>query len=47
VLQELWRHRARDLERDRGLPIAGGYGAWRSTSRLAEEIISRRPPVQR
>ena len=30
-----------------GLPIAGGYGAWRSTSRLAEEVIYRRPPRQR
>jgi len=30
-----------------GLPIAGGYGAWRSTSHLAEEVIYRRPPGQR
>jgi hypothetical protein len=30
-----------------GLPIAGGYGAWRSTSRLAEEVIYRRQPGQR
>ena len=30
-----------------GLPIVGGYGAWRSTSRLAEEVIYRRPPRQR
>jgi hypothetical protein len=30
-----------------GLPIAGGYGAWRSTSHLAEEVIYRRPSGQR
>ena len=26
-----------------GMPIAAGYGAWRSTSRMAEEVIYRRP----
>jgi hypothetical protein len=30
-----------------GLPILGGYGAWRSTSHLAEEVIYRRAPAQR
>jgi hypothetical protein len=29
-----------------GLPILGGYGAWRSTSHLAEEVIYRRAPGQ-
>jgi hypothetical protein len=27
-----------------GVPIVAGYGAWRSTSRLTEEVIYRRPP---
>jgi hypothetical protein len=26
-----------------GVPIAGGYGAWRSSSRLTEEVVYRRP----
>ncbi len=26
-----------------GLPIAAGYGAWRGTSRVAEEVVYRRP----
>jgi hypothetical protein len=26
-----------------GVPILGGYGAWRGTSRVTEEIIYRRP----
>ena len=28
-----------------GVPIMGGYGAWRSSSRLTEEVIYRRRPV--
>lgn len=30
-----------------GVPIMGGYGAWRSSSRLTEEIIYRRLPLAR
>jgi hypothetical protein len=26
-----------------GLPIVAGYGAWRGTSRMAEEVVYRRP----
>ncbi|MGH9139509.1 MAG: hypothetical protein ACRD2I_00050 [Vicinamibacterales bacterium] len=26
-----------------GLPIAAGYGAWRDTSHMAEEVVYRRP----
>jgi hypothetical protein len=29
-----------------GFPIVGGYGAWRSTSHVAEEVIYRRPRGQ-
>ena len=28
-----------------GVPIMGGYGAWRSSSRLTEEVIYRRRAV--
>jgi len=27
-----------------GVPILGGYGAWRGTSHLAEEVVYRRAP---
>jgi hypothetical protein len=30
-----------------GVPIAGGYGAWRASSRLTEEVIYRRPSTAR
>lgn len=30
-----------------GVPIAGGYGAWRSSSHLTEEVIYRRPSTAR
>jgi len=30
-----------------GVPLAGGYGAWRASSRVTEEIIYRRPPFVR
>ena len=30
-----------------GVPILGGYGAWRSSSRLTEEVIYRRLPSVR
>ena len=30
-----------------GGPIVGGYGAWRATSRMTEEVIYRRPSAAR
>jgi hypothetical protein len=30
-----------------GVPTAGGYGAWRASSHLTEEVIYRRPPTAR
>jgi hypothetical protein len=30
-----------------GVPILGGYGAWRGSSRLTEEVIYRRLPLTR
>jgi hypothetical protein len=29
-----------------GVPVAGGYGAWRASSRLREEVIYRREVTQ-
>ena len=30
-----------------GIPIATGYGAWRASSRMTDEVIYRRPPRAR
>jgi hypothetical protein len=30
-----------------GVPIVGGYGAWRASSHLTEEVIYRRPGAAR